>query len=642
MSKIRDRLSRNTATSILGRDHELSVLARLFDDEAPLVVHMHGGSGIGKTTLLRSFAAQAPGRGCSVVLIDGAAVEPTPSGFMAELGRHLGQGDVAMDGLANRIASHSRLILALDNYESLRLLDTWLCQEFLPAMPDSLRVGLAGRLPPSSHWLIAPEWQGLFHPLPLKPLSDETARRLVARFGLPGETARRIVAFAHGNPLALTLAGRLAAKETPEKGAPLDGVLHHLSRLYLDGVEDETVREGLRATCVVRRITRPLLEVLRPAGSDNLIDRIARLPFIEGDAGGLTMTEAVREALAADFEACDPEGFRKCRRTAWRHLAQAASSAGDGDLWRYTADLIYILRNPVVREAFFPRNTPLLSVQPARPEHAEAIRAISCRHETPEAARLLENWWARAPRHFSVILHEDGAVAGFYILFDTAHVPETLLRDDPITYQWWRHLKDNRIPANQTALFIRRWLGEIDGERPSPVQAAAWLDIKRHYLEMRPRLRRVYLGLADPAPYAQVAERLGFSLLPKYRAKVGEAAFESAVLDMGAASVEGWLSWLMACELGADEGEVLDIAGKVLRIQDETIPLTRLEFEVMRYLWLRRGAVVPRQELLDNVWGHHFDGGSNVVDTVIAGLRRKLGSRADMIGTQRGQGYVCR
>lgn len=52
--------------------------------------------------------------------------------------------------------------------------------------------------------------------------------------------------------------------------------------------------------------------------------------------------------------------------------------------------------------------------------------------------------------------------------------------------------------------------------------------------------------------------------------------------------------------------------------------------------------MVSRQELLDHVWSLSFDGGSNVVDTVAAGLRRELGPQAELIGTRRGHGYVCR
>ena len=51
-----------------------------------------------------------------------------------------------------------RVVLALDTYERLRLLDTWLRQVFIPALPDNVRVILSGREPPVTSWLTTPGW----------------------------------------------------------------------------------------------------------------------------------------------------------------------------------------------------------------------------------------------------------------------------------------------------------------------------------------------------------------------------------------------------------------------------------------------------------------------------------------------------
>jgi len=51
---------------------------------------------------------------------------------------------------------------------------------------------------------------------------------------------------------------------------------------------------------------------------------------------------------------------------------------------------------------------------------------------------------------------------------------------------------------------------------------------------------------------------------------------------------------------------------------------------------------VPRSSLLSNVWEQSYDGGSNVVDVVVRGLRKKLGNRASLIETVHGIGYRVR
>jgi len=64
-----------------------------------------------------------------------------------------------------------------------------------------------------------------------------------------------------------------------------------------------------------------------------------------------------------------------------------------------------------------------------------------------------------------------------------------------------------------------------------------------------------------------------------------------------------------------------------------------LEFQVFDYLQQREGRVVDRASLLRDIWGHEDTGGSNVIETLIRSLRRKLGDRAGMLETVRGLGY---
>jgi DNA-binding response OmpR family regulator len=80
----------------------------------------------------------------------------------------------------------------------------------------------------------------------------------------------------------------------------------------------------------------------------------------------------------------------------------------------------------------------------------------------------------------------------------------------------------------------------------------------------------------------------------------------------------------------------------VLQVDGHLVPLTRREFDVMAYLVARRGEAVSRDGLIHDIWGLRFDPGSNVVDVVIAALRRKLGVQAGAIETVRGFGYVYR
>lgn len=67
------------------------------------------------------------------------------------------------------------------------------------------------------------------------------------------------------------------------------------------------------------------------------------------------------------------------------------------------------------------------------------------------------------------------------------------------------------------------------------------------------------------------------------------------------------------------------------------VPLTRLEFMLLRELAEHIGQSVPKGNLLATVWGYDFDPGSNVVDVCVRRLRSKLGF--GLIKTVRGEGY---
>jgi DNA-binding response OmpR family regulator len=88
-----------------------------------------------------------------------------------------------------------------------------------------------------------------------------------------------------------------------------------------------------------------------------------------------------------------------------------------------------------------------------------------------------------------------------------------------------------------------------------------------------------------------------------------------------------------------DDDGLLDPDRRQLILDGTRADLTKLEFDVLQYLYEREGRVVGRAELLRDVWGYDWSGGSNVVEVVISALRRKLGDSAGTLQTVRGAGY---
>ncbi|WP_437281861.1 response regulator [Sorangium sp. So ce375] len=77
-------------------------------------------------------------------------------------------------------------------------------------------------------------------------------------------------------------------------------------------------------------------------------------------------------------------------------------------------------------------------------------------------------------------------------------------------------------------------------------------------------------------------------------------------------------------------------------VQDAEIALTALEFRLLMMLHDRRGRVLSRDLLLDEVWGSHVDVTARNVDTHVKRVREKLGAAGDYIETVRGVGYRFR
>ena len=73
-------------------------------------------------------------------------------------------------------------------------------------------------------------------------------------------------------------------------------------------------------------------------------------------------------------------------------------------------------------------------------------------------------------------------------------------------------------------------------------------------------------------------------------------------------------------------------------VERNTLRDVSAQFDLLAYLLENAGIVVSRDQLLDQVWGMSYAGGTRTVDVHVAQVRRKLG-RPDSIRTVRGSGY---
>ena len=90
------------------------------------------------------------------------------------------------------------------------------------------------------------------------------------------------------------------------------------------------------------------------------------------------------------------------------------------------------------------------------------------------------------------------------------------------------------------------------------------------------------------------------------------------------------------------EGIVVNKADMSLKVDGETVVMTRKEIELLCYLLTHSGQILSREHLINNVWDNNGLVLERTVDVHITHLRRKLGPYGKHIVTKSGYGYLFR
>ena len=84
---------------------------------------------------------------------------------------------------------------------------------------------------------------------------------------------------------------------------------------------------------------------------------------------------------------------------------------------------------------------------------------------------------------------------------------------------------------------------------------------------------------------------------------------------------------------------IIDYLGHVVYINDQKLPLTPKEYELLVYFVKNKNIALTREQLLSNVWGYDFFGDDRTIDTHVKMLRNNLKEYRDLITTVRSVGY---
>lgn len=86
----------------------------------------------------------------------------------------------------------------------------------------------------------------------------------------------------------------------------------------------------------------------------------------------------------------------------------------------------------------------------------------------------------------------------------------------------------------------------------------------------------------------------------------------------------------------------LDLISHEARRGEQTLNLLPTEYKLLEFLMRHAGQVITRMMIFEEVWGYHFDPGTNLIDVHIGRLRKKIDApgQTPLIRTVRGSGYA--
>ena len=253
--------------------------------------------------------------------------------------------------------------------------------------------------------------------------------------------------------------------------------------------------------------------MLPDAAPQDAFERLRGLPFVELSSDGLVLHDTVREVVAAYLRSSDPDRSRRYRIAAWRQLRDEVTRASPHEMWRYTADLLFILAEPGRPRGVLPdAPSTCYFVEPRQPEDWPAIACDRSRVPSrPSPSRSSRTGGAGCPTPSGRPATAPGASpdsrAAMPDRSESRERCSTPTRS-PGSGGTTSAVARCRAASGSSSSGLH---GAPRGSGNALVVAALMLDLKRIYMELRPELRRIYnmpsRAIRTRSPWTTLASR---------------------------------------------------------------------------------------------------------------------------------------
>jgi hypothetical protein len=568
------RLERERVRRFVGRSAEIELFSSWLqtssdragtpDGQEPFsVLWVYAPGGVGKSTLLRAFAETARRAGYLLAHIDGGRVMPTPDGIRSAVWESLAAG---IDTHAEPAPGHAPAkpsVIMLDAAERLQPVESWLREEFLPALPAETRVIIAGRRPPDVAWLSDPGWRELLHVMALRNLSPDQTRALLEVEGMSTDLLDQVMTLTHGHPLAVSLlidAVRRSGPgvDVPESLQDLPDVVTALLNRVVEHAPTGRHRAALQISAHAAATTEPLLRAALPAEAEEaseLWQWLRDLTIMEEAQVGIFPHDVARDVLEADLRRRDPESYADIHRRLRGYLIdQVKASAGNPEaLQQAVADLLFLIRDhPVAGAYWYWDALEGCPGQAVKAEQFDVIIDMTRDTQGEQQAELAAHWLGRQPDAFRVFEDQDGEIGGYAARLALHLASPDDIEEDPGTAALWRYAQQHRPPRPGELVLGWRFVVDRDPDERHPrltgTMFGAWhvIDI----LLRGPTAWEFDACYTDLEYWEQFFNHFDFLHIPEADYQIGSTRYVTFGHDWRRVGVADWLELTAARELG--------------------------------------------------------------------------------------------
>ncbi len=483
--KLKEELAKPRARGFVGRKDELEAFEACLEGcTSCRTLLIHGPGGVGKTTLVDTFAHQARENGRPVRKLAGDKLATAPGSLKEALRAQtegLGEGG----------------LLLVDDFEALAGWESCLREEVLPQLPGGLRVVLSGRWSPAPEWRTDPGWRAITRILQIGDFSLSETRDYLRQQGLE-RRAEEIHHFTRGHPLALALATDILEKH-PDSSLEWEEqpeLVESLVARHLRDVDSPHERLLLHAAALPARIDTPMLSAMTDSANPEAdLAWLRGRHFIRHEPDGLRMHDLVSEALRVEMGRMAPERHRDLIRRGIEELCRRRDhGSAQADPW----EVSYLVRDhPLVRRALPRPGEAGVGLGPARKKDLPFLAHLVSQLQGEEARGWFGHWADHQPEGITVLRGPDGKPKGITFYIDPWGPGAEEQAGDPVVELFREYLTERGLlRAGETARLGRFFLVENDPTLTSP-EATQLRSYSALHIPELPGL--VFSGCALPA-----------------------------------------------------------------------------------------------------------------------------------------------